>query len=130
MSKIALLFFSAAPVYGLVGMIWGIQMGSSGDHSMMPAHAHLNLLGFVLNGIFGAFYAFAGDRASGRLAYANFAASNVGVLLMIPTLATILAGSGPPSGTQIAVMGVGEVLAVLGVLLFLTNVLRMWRKPA
>ena len=39
--------FQAGVVLLVVGMIWGIQMGISKDHAALPAHAHLNLLGFV-----------------------------------------------------------------------------------
>jgi len=38
------------------GMIWGIIMAVSHDHSAMPAHAHLNLLGWVSLFLFGLFY--------------------------------------------------------------------------
>jgi hypothetical protein len=37
-------------------MIWGIVMGISEDHSTMPAHAHLNLLGWVSLFLFGIYY--------------------------------------------------------------------------
>ena len=40
----------------IVGMIWGIVMAISRDHSAMPAHAHLNLLGWVSLFLFGIFY--------------------------------------------------------------------------
>jgi hypothetical protein len=40
----------------LCGMIWGLQMAMSGDHAAFPAHAHLNLLGFVALFLFGIFY--------------------------------------------------------------------------
>jgi hypothetical protein len=95
---------------------------------MMPAHAHLNLLGLVMNGVFGAFYAFAGDRAAGKLGWANFYLSNLGVLVMIPTLSTILAAGGAPTGAQIGAMTVGEVTSVLGLLAFGLNVARLWRR--
>ena len=39
--------FPAAVLAVIVGMIWGIVMAISRDHSAMPAHAHLNLLGWV-----------------------------------------------------------------------------------
>lgn len=127
MNKLALAFFSIAPVYGLIGMVWGMYMGSSGDHSMMPAHAHLNLLGLVLNGVFGAFYAFAGNRSGGKLGWANFWLSNVGVCIMIPTLVIILNLGGPPGPAQIVPMGIGEVATVLGLLLFGLNVWKTWK---
>jgi hypothetical protein len=37
-------------------MIWGIVMGISQDHSTLPAHAHLNLLGWVSLFLFGIYY--------------------------------------------------------------------------
>jgi uncharacterized membrane protein len=43
-SKLAL---RSAPLILLVGMGFGIFMAASQDHTLMPAHAHLNLLGFV-----------------------------------------------------------------------------------
>lgn len=48
--------FYAAVVAVLVGMSWGIVMAISQDHSAMPAHAHLNLLGWVSLFLFGIFY--------------------------------------------------------------------------
>lgn len=124
MNRVALAFFTVAPIYGLAGMAWGMQMGSSGDHSMMPAHAHLNLLGLVLNGVMGAFYGLAGPRASGKLAWANFALSNAGVVIMIPTLAMLLGGN----ESVVPIMAVSEVLTVLGGLAFLISVASLWRK--
>jgi hypothetical protein len=43
-------------LFVLGGMLWGLQMGVSDDHSAFPAHAHLNLLGFVALFLFGIFY--------------------------------------------------------------------------
>ncbi len=48
--------FQAAVVFVIVGMIWGLIMAISGDHSAMPAHAHLNLLGWVSLFLFGIYY--------------------------------------------------------------------------
>jgi hypothetical protein len=50
------LCFRAAVLLLLAGMVWGLQMAISGDHSAFPAHAHLNLLGFVALFLFGIFY--------------------------------------------------------------------------
>ena len=125
MPRVALAFFTVAPIYGLIGMIWGIVMGATEDHALSPAHAHLNLLGMVLAGIMGAFYALAGERASGKLAWANFGLSNLGVIIMIPTLVIILGGD----LSVIPIITVGEACAVLGLLTFFISVLRLWRAP-
>ena len=54
--KASSLSFQAAVLLVVVGMIWGIVMAISQDHSAMPAHAHLNLLGWVSLFLFGIFY--------------------------------------------------------------------------
>jgi hypothetical protein len=46
----------AAVLMVLAGMIWGIVTGISQDHSTMPAHAHLHLLGWVSLFLFGMYY--------------------------------------------------------------------------
>jgi hypothetical protein len=45
--KASVLSFQAAVIFVIAGMIWGIVMAISVDHTTMPAHAHLNLLGRV-----------------------------------------------------------------------------------
>ena len=133
MPRVALAFFTVAPIYGLAGMVWGIIMGASGDHQLFPAHAHLNLLGLVLMSIMGTFYALAGEKVSHRLAWANFVLSNAAVLIMVPTLAQLLSlgENNPAAAKLIPIISVGEGLAVLGLLAFLVSILSLWRaKPA
>ncbi len=53
--KASSLSFLAAVIAAVTGMAWGLIMGISENHVTMPAHAHLNLLGWVslfLIGIF------------------------------------------------------------------------------
>jgi hypothetical protein len=40
----------------IAGMLWGLHMAISQDHSAFPAHAHLNLLGWVSLFLFGIYY--------------------------------------------------------------------------
>jgi hypothetical protein len=54
--KASALSFRAAVAFVVAGMIWGLIMGISYDHSSMPAHAHLNLLGWVSLFLFGIYY--------------------------------------------------------------------------
>ena len=83
------------------------------DHSLFPAHAHLNLLGWVSMAIYGTFYALARDRVSMRLAWVQFAVSNLGLLAMIPLVAWLLATGdkslGPVAGIAAAIMILGPV---------------------
>ncbi len=54
--KASSLSFQAAVTFVLVGMLLGISMAILQDHSAMPAHAHLNLLGWVSLFLFGIFF--------------------------------------------------------------------------
>ena len=91
MPRVSVWFFFVAVIYALIGMIWGEYMAMTHDHSLFPAHAHLNLLGWVSMAIYGTFYALARDRVSMRLAWVQFAVSNLGLLAMIPLVAWLLA---------------------------------------
>jgi FtsH-binding integral membrane protein len=55
MNASSLCFRAAVPLV-LAGMVWGLQMAISQDHSAFPAHAHLNLLGWVSLFLFGIYY--------------------------------------------------------------------------
>ena len=72
MKPIAKRFFVGAGIFALVGMVWGIQMSASHDHTLSPAHGHLNLIGFVAMSIFGTYYALTPQAAAGRLADIHF----------------------------------------------------------
>jgi hypothetical protein len=50
------LSFRIAVLCVIAGMAMGIGMAASHDHSLMPAHAHLNLLGWVSLFLFGIYY--------------------------------------------------------------------------
>ena len=122
MAKLPLAFFSTAALCVVAGMVWGIMMAASGDHGMMPAHAHLNLMGWATLALMGTFYALTGK--SDRLGWINYALSTLGVLVSIPSLAMLLAGN------QAAEKGAtaGAILALLGMLVFFFEVLTVWRR--
>ena len=65
-------FLRIAVLYILIGVSLGIYMGASGDHSMHPVHAHLNLLGWVAMSLFGLFYRMVPAAAESTLAKAHF----------------------------------------------------------
>lgn len=79
-------FFMAASIYILVGVNWGLYMSITHDFVTAPAHAHLNLLGWVSMAIMGGFYALLGKETPSWLVKTNFALMNVGVICMITGL--------------------------------------------
>jgi hypothetical protein len=50
------LSFRLAVVFVIAGMAMGIGMAATQNHAIMPAHAHLNLLGWVSLFLFGIYY--------------------------------------------------------------------------
>jgi hypothetical protein len=90
--RVSLAFFMFAALCGVTGMGWGIYMGIAQDHSSFPAHAHLNLLGWVTMSLMGGFYALAKERISGPMPWVNLWLSAAGVALMIPSLTAKIAG--------------------------------------
>jgi hypothetical protein len=121
MRRLPLAFFSVAALCALGGMIWGAVMGSTQNFTLMPAHAHLNLVGWATLALMGGFYALTGK--AGRLGWINFGLSTAAVLVMIPALAVMLAGN---KAAEPVVIG-GAVLAILGMLTFVIVVLSTWR---
>ena len=89
MPRVALWFFAVAPIYVLIGMSLGVYMGAAADFTYAPAHAHLNLIGWVTMALYGTFYALAKD-ASKRLAWTTFWLNNVAISIMFPSLAMVL----------------------------------------
>lgn len=126
MPKVSLAFFTVAPLYLLIGMAGGIYMGASNDHTLAPAHAHLNLIGFMLMSVMGIFYTLAKDQVSPKLAWATFWILNLAVVIMIPMLALLLEGN----KAVIPLLSISEILAILAVLTFLAGIVQVWRKKA
>ena len=90
MPRVSWWFFVVAPIYALIGMGFGIFMGATENFAQAPAHAHLNLIGWVTMALYGTFYALARE-ASNKLAWAVFWLNNAGATIMFPSLARVLA---------------------------------------
>lgn len=119
MPRVSYAFFIVAFVCGLTGMIMGMAMGAAENFTLMPVHAHLNLLGWVSLALMGGFYALAGRRASNRLAWTNLAVSSFGILVCIPALALLLLGD----KSVVPFLMTGELSLVGGMLLFGANLI-------
>ena len=112
------LFFAFGALCLLIGMAWGIHMSASGYHALSPAHAHLNLVGFVLASIFGGWYALAPTAQAGMLGRIHLVLHAAAVVVMVPGIVFAIQGTGE-TGAKI-----GSVLAILSGLMFLVQVLR------
>ena len=72
MPRVSAAFFMTGALCLLIGMCWGMAMAATENFALAPAHAHLNLLGWVTMSIYGTFYALTRETMSPRLAWINY----------------------------------------------------------
>ncbi len=104
-------FATCAILSVLVGMSYGIYMAAIQDFTTAPAHAHLNLLGFVLGMMFAFYYSMI-PQAVGRLAWAQFWLHQVGVAIIFPGIIQADLGEGDTMAK------VGSLLVLLAMIIF------------
>jgi peptidoglycan/LPS O-acetylase OafA/YrhL len=109
--KASSLSFRAAVLFVLAGMIWGLQMAISEDHSAFPAHAHLNLLGWVSLFLFGIYYRLHPSLDRSRAALVQVWIWIAGTVVM--AIGVGLVHTGHVSGDPIAAAGSFIVLAAM-----------------
>ena len=112
--KASALCFQSAVVFVIVGMIWGIIMGISQDFSASPAHAHLNLLGWVSLFLFGVYYRLHPSMESAKTAIVQVWVWIIGTIIF--AIGIGLASTGHAIGDPVAV--VGSLIVLFDVLLF------------
>ena len=93
MQGVARKFFILAVVYAICGMLLGLEMGISGDHSQMPVHAHMMVLGWLMSAVFAFFYHLFPAARETRLAQAHFWLTAVSGVILVVSLFFLLAGN-------------------------------------
>ena len=124
--KASSLSFQAAVLFVIAGMVWGLQMAITNDHAAFPAHAHLNLLGWVSLFLFGVYYHLYPSLDRNRAALVQVFVWIVGTAIM--AIGVGLAHTGHEVGDPIAAVGSLFVLAAM--LIFGWLVFRCERGPA
>jgi hypothetical protein len=124
MRGISFWFFLTAVIYVTIGMLWGIHMSASGDHALGPAHAHLNLIGWVTMALFGIYYHLVPKAAEHVLAKVHFAVATAGVIIIVPGIVMAIEETGE------ALAKIGSVLTLLSMLIFVFTVIRNRAQPA
>ena len=90
--KASALSFRLAVLFVIAGMAMGIGMAASQDHSIMPAHAHLNLLGWVSLFLFGIYYERRPALDASRLALVQVVLWSIGTVALTVAVAAIHLG--------------------------------------
>jgi hypothetical protein len=118
--KASVLSFRAAVLLVIAGMLWGIAMAITEDHSTMPAHAHLNLLGWVSLFLFGVYYHLHPAIDRSRLASVQVWIWIAGTIVL--TIGVGLVHSGRAIGDPIA--AISSLIVLADTLLFAWLVFR------
>ncbi|MDX2157517.1 MAG: hypothetical protein SFW09_13520 [Hyphomicrobiaceae bacterium] len=92
MVGIARAFFTSALVYGVVGMLLGLSMAMQHNHSQMPTHAHVMVIGWVSFAIFGLFYTQHAKSVPRILSYIHFWLAQLSLLGLVVGLWLIYSG--------------------------------------
>ena len=117
------LWIKTAVLYLMMGVGLGIYMGASGNHLLVPVHAHFNLLGWASLGLVGLIYHQFPAAASTRLATVQFWLHNIGLLTAMVLLVAILNGN---KGLD-PIIGLASMIIGLSVVLFAINVFQKVR---
>ncbi|GGW27998.1 hypothetical protein GCM10011452_15780 [Gemmobacter lanyuensis] len=116
-------FLLIGSLYLLVGIGLGSHMGASGDHTLAPVHAHINLLGFVLMTLFGLAYRVMPAMGGGMLPKAHFWLHQAGSLVLLIGLFLMMGGMVAAESIG-PVFPLAELSILAGVVCFLVN---LWR---
>ena len=101
-------------VWLLIGMTLGQIMGESGDHTQMPTHAHIMLVGGALS-IFWAVIYKVWDVARGAMGLVQFVLHHVGAIVMSIALYMLYGGMSEEAvlGPVLAIAGLALMISVL-----------------
>ena len=105
----------------LAGMAFGIFMGIRQDFILAPAHAHLNLLGFVTMFLSALYYRVFPLAAASKLAFYQAIVSVVGAILFPIGIAGVLLG-GHDRFEPVVIAG--SLIVLVGMILFTVIVYR------
>jgi hypothetical protein len=82
--RIDVTFVGVGLLFLIFGMVFGMWMGAREDFQLADAHAHFNLLGFVVPAIYGLVHRAYPSLARSRLAWPQCIAHFVGVIIFVP----------------------------------------------
>ena len=112
MQGVARNFFILALVYAICGMILGLAMAISHDHTQMPVHAHTLVAGFLTSAIFAFFYHLFPAARTSRLAPVHFWLTTISGIILLVSLYFVRAGN-PAIEPVTAISSLGFFAAML-----------------
>jgi cbb3-type cytochrome oxidase subunit 1 len=107
-------------IYFLIGITLGLYMSIGHDYVLTGVHVHINLLGWVSLAIAGIFYKLFPHLAQSATAKVHFWLHNIGLPVMMISLAFVVTGAG---GLFTTLLSIGGVVTVLAIYFFSFNIL-------
>jgi cbb3-type cytochrome oxidase subunit 1 len=114
-------FIKVSVIYFVIGASLGIYMGIMNQFSLMSAHAHINLLGWVSLALAGVVYRVFPLAGENRLAKVHFWLHVSGIPFLCISMILFGLGKHAIAGP---LSGVGGILVLAGVIFFAANVLK------
>jgi hypothetical protein len=115
---ISSLLLRVSTVLLLCGLVLGIIMGIKEEFTLAPAHAHLNLIGFVLMFLVGLYYRIVPVAGAGALAQIQAGLHIAGAMVLPIGVALVMTG-----GTGVVAI-VGSLIVLAAMALFAWIVFR------
>jgi hypothetical protein len=119
-------FLILAIIYAVCGMLLGLVMGITQDHSQMPTHAHTMVAGWLMSGFFAFFYHLFPDINRSRLAMVHFWPTAASGIVMLVSLFLLFGGN--PAVEPIT--AISSTVFFLAILLFAWVALPVLRRTA
>ncbi len=110
-------------VYFLIGVAIGYYMSTSHVYVLKGVHVHINLLGWTALTLIGILYVLFPSLEKTILAKGHFWLHNIGLPIMMLSLAIMLQTGSMNSTPLVVGTAVGGTLVLIGVILFTFNVL-------
>ena len=122
MKRVDVYFLLLATLLLVCGAILGIVMGAREDFQLVPVHAHLNLAGWASLALFGLTYRAYPELASTKVAGFHFIVSGTA------RYCSQSASDSPSSAAQPGLAIFASILWLVGVLMFLAQLVRLARR--
>lgn len=119
-------FLLLGSLFLVLGISIGMYMGGSGDHTLIPVHAHINLLGFTVMSVFGLVYRAHPAMAAHVLARVHFWLHAVGCIILLGMLYLLLSGS-IEEAAMFPLAPIAELAILVGLLSFVYNLFQNGR---
>ena len=111
--QLGLTYVKVGFIWLLAGMVFGIWMGITENFQFSNAHAHTNLVGFVLSALFGLVMIALPALAASKLAVLQFVIYQIGAIVLVIGKVTVTLD---PHDN--AVVAIGSMIVLVGTLLF------------